>query len=187
MRTATTASEAAQPGAFGLGRAPAQRGATTMRVEFVNPFVNAARAVLQHEIGCDIGRSDLRLHRSAYTSHEVTAMVAVTGAIQGMVLYGLRSDTACRLVGRILDQTFAEFDDLAQSGIAEMANVITGKASVLLSEAGFPAQISPPALIIGNGTMISTLDLNRIVVPLQTELGDVEVHIALREAARAPD
>jgi CheY-specific phosphatase CheX len=33
---------------------------------------------------------------------------------------------------------------LAQSGIAELANVITGRASVKLSQAGYEATISPP-------------------------------------------
>lgn len=165
----------------------AQEGSVTMKVEFVNPFVAAAREVLEKEVGCAIERGNLNLHNSAYTNHEVTAMIAVTGAVQGMVLYGLKQQTACAIVGRILGQPFEEFDELAQSGIAELANVITGRAGILLAEAGYPAQISPPALIIGNGTMISTLDLNRIVVPLQTEYGAIEAHVALREGRPAAE
>ncbi len=186
MKSALT-SDAILELAAATSRMLAEEGMSRMKVEFVNPFVTAAREVLQQEIACDVERGDLHLHKSAYTSHDVTAIIAVTGAIQGMVLYSLKEESARRFVGMILGQTFVEFDELAQSGIAELANVITGKASVLLSEAGFPAQISPPALIVGNGTMISTLDLNRVVVPLKTEHGEIEVHIALREVARQPE
>lgn len=168
--------------AWHAAQAVTQEGTVKMKVEFVNPFVAAARQVLEKEVGSAVDRGNLHLHKSAYTNHEVTAIIAVTGAIQGMVLYGMKEETARTIVGRILGQPFTEFDELAQSGIAELANVITGTAGILLSEAGFPAQISPPALIIGNGTMVSTLDLSRIVVPLETEFGNLEAHIALRES-----
>ena len=37
-------------------------------------------------------------------------------------------------------------------------------------------------MIIGKGTQISTIDFPRIVVPIHTELGDVIVHLALKES-----
>jgi chemotaxis protein CheX len=58
----------------------------------------------------------------------------------------------------MMGQEFAEFDNLAQSGIAELGNVITGAATVKLSKEGFDAEISPPTLVQGEGIQISTLD-----------------------------
>jgi chemotaxis protein CheX len=92
-------------------------------------------------------------------------------------------ETAISLVSRMMGQEFKEFDALAQSGIGELGNVITGRAGVLLSEAGFHSNISPPSLVIGKGTMITTLDLNRLVFPLQTDVGEVEVQVVLKPAA----
>lgn len=86
------------------------------------------------------------------------------------------------MVSRITDQEFTEFDNLAQSGVAELGNVITGRATVKLAEAGFNAMISPPTLIQGRGITISTLDFSRIMIPLVTEVGEILVHIALRES-----
>ncbi len=37
-------------------------------------------------------------------------------------------------------------------------------------------------MIIGKGTQISTIDFPRIVVPIHTELGDLIVHLALKES-----
>ena len=71
-------------------------------------------------------------------------------------------------------------DALAQSGIAEIGNVITGRAAVLLSEAGFPSDLAPPMLLIGRGTMISTLDVQRLVIPMETEFGNIEIQAALK-------
>jgi chemotaxis protein CheX len=73
-------------------------------------------------------------------------------------------------------------NSLAQSGVAELGNVITGAATVKFSQSGFDANISPPMVIVGKGVQVSTLDFPRIVVPLDTEMGRMTVHLALRES-----
>src|SRR4051794_36589623 len=100
-----------------------------------------------------------------------------------MVLYSMSQDTALNIVSRMMGQEFDEFDMLAQSGIGELGNVITGRAGVLLAEAGYASNITPPALVVGKGTMITTLDLNRLVFPLETEVGDLEIQVVLKAVA----
>jgi chemotaxis protein CheX len=173
----------------GPGRRPPRRTGDSslkrtgpMKVEFVNPFVTAAREVIKKEVGAEVDRGKIYLHRSSITSHEITAMVAVMGAVRGLVLYGMSDETARHLVAQMMEQPCPELDELAQSGIAELANVITGQAGILLSRTGYSVQISPPALIVGHNTIISTLDLTRLVIPLETEYGVIEAQVALKEA-----
>jgi chemotaxis protein CheX len=154
-----------------------------MKVEFVNPFIQAASDVLDAELGGETQRGELRLHKSAFTTDEVTALVGVTGTLSGLVLYSMSEATALGIVSKMTGHDFDEFDAMAQSGIGELGNVITGRAGVLLSEAGYPSNITPPALVIGKGTMITTLDLHRLVLPLQTEVGSLEIQVVLKAAA----
>jgi chemotaxis protein CheX len=154
-----------------------------VKVEFVIPFIQAAREVLETELGSQTERGDLRLHKSACTTDEVTALVGVTGTVSGLVLYSMSQTTALGIVSRVMGTTFDDFDELAQSGIGELGNVITGRAGVLLSEAGFPSNITPPALVVGKGTMVTTLDLNRLVLPIETDVGSLEVQVVLKAAA----
>jgi chemotaxis protein CheX len=156
-----------------------------MRAEFINPFLQAATEVLSAELGAPPLRGAVGLQRSAYTSGEVTAVVAVTGEVSGMVMLAMTESTGRGVVSKMMGQDFDEFDSLAQSGIAEIANVITGRASVLLSEAGFPSDLAPPMLLIGKNTMISTLDVQRLVIPMETEFGAIEIQVALKLAAAA--
>jgi chemotaxis protein CheX len=151
-----------------------------MRAEFINPFLQAATEVLESELGSPPTRGNIGLQRSAYTSDEVTAVVAVTGEVAGIVLFAMAETTARAMVSKMLGQDFPELDALAQSGIAEIGNVITGRAAVLLSEAGFPSDLAPPMLLIGRGTMISTLDVQRLVIPMETEFGNIEIQAALK-------
>jgi len=157
--------------------------AGAMKVEFINPFVKAAIDVLRAEAGSDVQRGKLRLDLNPASSHEVTVMIGLTGNAQGIVLYGMSLDTAKALVSKMMGQPCEEFDSLAQSGIAEMGNVITGLASKGLAETGFKCHITPPTLIIGPNTTIGTLDIPRIALPLTTSCGEVEIHLAVRDIA----
>jgi chemotaxis protein CheX len=152
-----------------------------VRVEFVSPFVQAAREVVESEVGGETERGNIRLEKSAYTTDEVTAVVGVAGRVAGVVMLSMSEATARAIVSRLMGQEFPEFDSLAQSGIGELGNVITGRAGVLLADAGYPSNLTPPALVVGKGTMVTTLDLNRLVFPLQTEVGELEVQVVLRE------
>jgi chemotaxis protein CheX len=152
-----------------------------MNVKLLNPFLEAAHEVLSAEANVSVTRGALSLHKSALTTDDVTVLINMVGQVQGVVLYGLAVDTSLALVSQIMAQEFATFDGLAQSGIAELGNVITGRASVKLSEAGFTTNISPPMVLFGKGMTVSVLDFSRIVVPLTSELGVVTVHLALRE------
>ena len=156
-----------------------------MKVEFINPFVQAVTEVLESELGSPPERGNIGLQRSAYTSNEVTAVVAVAGEVAGMVMFAMTAKTAQGMVSKMLGQDFPEFDALAQSGIAEIGNVITGRAAILLAEAGFPSDLAPPMLLVGRGTMISTLDVQRLVIPLETDLGKIEIQVALKLAGAA--
>ncbi len=154
-----------------------------MKVEIVGPFIDSAREVLESELSGRVERGKLSLCKSSSTTNDVTTLIGVTGKVQGMVLYGMSVETAKAIVGKMMSQPFAEFDDLAQSGIAELGNVITGRASMKLADSGYQCSIAPPVLITGCGTTISTLDLQRLVVEMDTECGAVEVQVALKETA----
>jgi chemotaxis protein CheX len=152
-----------------------------MNVKFLNPFLEAVFEVLQTETGFEMKKGELKLEKGAYITDDILVIIALVGAVEGNVLYSLNKETAMTLVSKMLGETVTQFDSFAQSGIAELGNVITGKASVKLSHAGYESTISPPTLILGKGATISTLDYPRLIVPLEGECGPVTVHLALRE------
>jgi chemotaxis protein CheX len=154
-----------------------------MNVNFLNPFVEAAYEVLKKEMSCEVIRGDLRLENSPYVTDDVTVVIALVGAVEGTVFYSMSSSTAQQFAATMLAEPMDSFNNLAQSGIAELGNVITGRASMCLSRGGFEATISPPSLILGRGASISTLDYPRLVVPLETVFGRVLIHLALRQGS----
>ena len=152
-----------------------------MNVKFLNPFVEAAFEVIRTETGCQLSRGEIGLQKDPYQTEDITVIISLIGAVEGNVFYSMSADTGRYLAGQILGEPVEEFDMLAQSGIAELGNVITGQASIKLCKSGYESTISPPALLLGKGATISTLDYVRLTVPMSGKCGTIVIHLALRE------
>jgi chemotaxis protein CheX len=152
-----------------------------MKVKFLNPFVESACEILKLELHEEVKRGDLHLENGLYVTDDVTVILSLIGSVDGTVFYGMSKDFAMQITSKLMDGTFNALDKLVQSGIAELGNVITGRASMKLAAAGYETNISTPSLIMGRGATISTLDHPRLIVPLVTSMGMVTIHLALRE------
>ena len=153
-----------------------------MRADVAQPFLLAAKGVLEQELGGEVGRGQISVECGDFEAGEITAVVGVTGALSGAVMYRMSEATALAIVGQMMSQEFKELDALARSGIGELGNVITGRAGVLLEKAGISADIAPPMLIVGRGGLMSSLDIARLVVPLETRVGGIDLQIALKKS-----
>jgi chemotaxis protein CheX len=152
------------------------------RIELVKPFVEAAARVLKQECGEAAKKGDLHRVRSPQTSRDVSALIAITGGVAGLVIYSMSLETACGLASRMIGEDVRQLDPLSQSAIAEMANIITGQAGIELERAGYPSDMSPPLLLLGKGSSIATLNLTRLVVPLIVSFGEITIDLAIKEA-----
>lgn len=153
----------------------------TARLELIAPFVEAAAKVIMQECSEVVGKGQLHRVRSPQTSNDVSAMIAVTGGVAGLVIYSMSQATAMGFASRMIGEPVTELHELAQSAIAELANMITGQASIKLEASGFPTDMSPPVLLLGHGSSIATFNLTRLVVPLVVSFGEFAIDIAIRE------
>lgn len=155
-----------------------------MNVKFLNPFISSAHDILHMEMHETIERGDLRLENGPYHTDDATVIISLIGAVDGTVFYSMSKESAMQFASVLMGEKFEALNALAQSGIAELANVITGQASMRLAEAGYESNISTPSLIIGKGASISTLEHPRLVVPLTSSIGSMTIHLSLRESLR---
>ena len=153
-----------------------------MRVQIVNRYVQAALDVMSKETGVEVKRGGLLLEGNPYTTEDVTAVIGISGSLTGSIYLSMAEPTALKIISAIIGQETTELDELGQSGIAEMANVIAGSAGIELDAEGIETQINPPLVLVGRGARLSTVEIQRLVVPLTTFHGEVKLHVALREA-----
>lgn len=152
-----------------------------MKVQYINPFVNASFTVIEMVLGMKPEKGALAMKPAVFTSQQCNIITGVTGKVEGQVVYGMSLLTADRIASAMLGQQIRTFDQLAASAIAELGNMITGNASSLLTEAGFPCDITPPSIIRGTNVKMSTLNIPALVVPICLEIGEIELTVSLKE------
>jgi len=163
---------------FGKGSVGDQ---SAMKVQYINPFMNAACSVIQTVLSMAPEKGQLAMRPSVFTTQQCNIITGVTGRVEGQVIYGMSMITADKIASIMLGQPVRTFDQLAASAIAELGNMITGNAAAGLSEAGFVCDITPPTIVRGTNVKMSTLSIPALVVPLQLEIGIIEMTVSLQE------
>ncbi len=152
-----------------------------MRVEYINPFVEAAFNVLKEVVRTEVTRGELYLKSTSQPIMGVTAIVGLTGDVEGRILLDMNIQTALAVASAMNEEQLPSWDDLAKATISELANMITGQAVTKLSELGFSFDLTPPSIITGQNMEISSGQVEALIVPLELPLGKVEINVAVRE------
>jgi chemotaxis protein CheX len=155
-----------------------------MRVEYINPFVEAAFSVLKEVLNTDVKRGDLYLKSTTMSIMGVAALVGLAGDVEGRVLFDMTKQTALNIAGTMNGEQFTVLDEMAKATITELANMITAQAVTKLHELGFKFDLTPPALFSGENMEISNQEVEALIVPMELgALGKLEINVAVRERA----
>ncbi|MCD1654950.1 chemotaxis protein CheX [Treponema zuelzerae] len=152
-----------------------------MRVEYINPFVEAAYNILTEVLGGEIRRGELYLKSTSMPVMGVAALVGLAGDVEGRVIFDMDMKTAMKIASQMNQEDLKSFDDLAKATITELANLITAQAVTKLHDLGFRFDLTPPALFTGENMEISDHEVEALIVPMETSLGLVEVNVAIRD------
>jgi chemotaxis protein CheX len=154
-----------------------------MRVEYINPFVEAAFNVLREVLHTDIHRGELFLKSSTQSVLGVAAIVGLAGDVEGRVLFDMSSATAIEIASVMNDEKFTKVDDMVKATITELANMITAQAVTKLHELGFKFDLTPPAIFTGENMEVTDTEVEALIVPVNLSMGKVEINVAVRERA----
>jgi chemotaxis protein CheX len=159
-----------------------------MRVEYINPFVEAAFSVLKEVLQVDVKRGDLYLKSTSMSIAGVAALVGLAGDVEGRVLFDMSKETgmavASAMYAGIDGRKFTTLDEEAKAAIQELANMITGQAVSKLHDLGFKFDLTPPALFSGENMEISNREVEALIVPMELGVhGKIEINVAVRERA----
>ena len=157
-----------------------------MRVEYINPFVEAAFNVLKEVLGTEVKRGDLYLKSTTMQIQGVAALVGLAGDVEGRVLFDMTKDTALSVASGMNGEEMKDFDDMVKATITELANMITAQAVTKLHDLGFKFDLTPPALFTGDNMEISNnLEVEALIVPMEIgtggKSGKIEINVVIRE------
>lgn len=153
-----------------------------MDAKLVNPFVDAFTAVMPQIGFQDIKRNKISVCEHAVTSKGVTVLVGFTKEIKGNVAYNMTENTA-RLIAStmMMGMPVDQFDDMAQSAISELSNMLTANAATNLSSLGYNVDISTPSLSVGVAFKVKVSSEAYLSVEMDVGGGHmVEIDIAVQ-------
>jgi len=73
------------------------------------------------------------------------------------------------------------FDDMAQSALSELANMVTANAAILFSQQGLEVDISTPSMVIGHDFKAKLSSAKFIALELQVDSEILEVNIGVEK------
>jgi chemotaxis protein CheX len=153
-----------------------------LKVEYINPFIEAGTEVLRKTTQMTVDRGKPSLDNGLFRVPDITVVLGLVGDLCGQVLYGFSVETAMGIASRMMGgEEVTEMDDMSRSAIAELGNMITGNAASRFSKLGLNIDVSTPSLITGSNMRITWPLHNALIVPVSTECGEMVVWLSMRE------
>lgn len=151
-----------------------------MKAEFINPFIEAGRSVFKNVANIDLGLGKIYLKTDPYGSIAMLIMIGVTGALRGRVIISMDEPVALATVSHMMGMEITELDEIGQSALMEICNMMLGTAATILANNELLIDITPPTLLTGTNMKIFSNQEQTICVPLISEQGGtVEINITL--------
>lgn len=150
-----------------------------MKMELIQPFINAADAVLSQGLQSQILIGNLSMEDETYRRKGVAAMVWLTGDIEGRIIFDLDPATAARVASQFAGSPVPETDSLVRETVCELANQIIGNAVTTLNDQGFHFRVHPPVVHTNEQGTHGTEDTEAMVLCFETGSGSVFMNVAL--------
>jgi len=151
-----------------------------MKMELIQPFINAADAVLAQGLQCSTSVGNLSMEEDAYRRKGVAALVWITGDIEGRIILDLDTETAVRVASKFAGAELPESDELVRETVFELANQVIGNAVTSLNDQGFHFRVHPPVLHTSEHGPKGSEDTEALVICFETGSGNVFMNIAMR-------
>jgi chemotaxis protein CheX len=154
-----------------------------MRVEYINPFVEASFYVLREVLGTELRRGRLYLRSDKGSALGVASYVGLSGDVAGWVLIDMSPETALAVASAMNGENLPAFNELAKATIGELANMITAHAISKLHASGFEFDLTPPSLVCGEPrpSNRNEAEVEALIIPIEMPMGKIEINVAVKE------
>jgi chemotaxis protein CheX len=155
-----------------------------MKMELIQPFINAADAVLSQGLRSPMIVGNLSMEEEAYRRKGIAALVWLTGDVEGRIIFDLDPATAVRVASQFAGTEVPESDSLVKETVCELANQVIGNAITTLNDQGFHFRVHPPVIHTSERGSESSEDTEAMVLSFETQSGTVYMNIVLRYRQR---
>jgi len=155
-----------------------------MKAEFINPFLHAAKNVLETMAQTPVtpGKPYLKKGRSSYG--EVTGIIGMTSdTVSGSMIVSFSRKCILKIVANMLmEEPKSAIDDEVIDAVGELTNMICGGAKAQLAKTEYRFDLAIPSMVVGKSVDLDCYtDAPTIVIPFSTKNGPFVVEANLRQ------
>ncbi|WP_298836791.1 chemotaxis protein CheX [Clostridium sp.] len=152
-----------------------------MDVNYINPVLESFNIILPQLGLNDIKKNGISVKGKYIKSKGVVIIIGIIGDVKGNIIYGMSVDTAKKIASIMMMGTPVDiFDELPQSAISELVNMLTANVVMNFSKDNINIDISTPTLIEGDFTASSNAD-KVLCVEMSVDGMIIEVNISLEK------
>ena len=150
-----------------------------MRMELIQPFINAADAVFAESLQAPTKIVDLEMDQEAYRRKGVAALIAIKGDIEGRVILDLSPEVAMKVASQLAGTEVEASEQVVRETVCEMANMVIGNSVTLLNDQGFHFKVFPPEIHVDETGLAGSADTEALVICIETPCGNIYLNIAM--------
>jgi chemotaxis protein CheX len=150
-----------------------------MRMELIQPFINAADAVFAESLQAPTKIVDLEMDEDAYRRKGVAALIAIKGDIEGRVILDLSPEVAMKVATILAGTEVEASEQVVKETVCEMANMVIGNSVTLLNDQGFHFKVFPPEIHMDETGLAGSADTEALVICIETPCGNIYLNIAM--------
>ena len=151
-----------------------------MEVEYINPFIIGALEVFEQIADIELKKESVTLKETTAPDNEIAIIIDISGYLTGQVVYSFKEHTAQRIVASMMPNSSSQQQQqYLYSAISSMANMITGRATILLAGKEKVIYISPPIVKIKSKNKSTFIKGRTINIVFTSRFGSMDVSISL--------
>jgi len=155
-----------------------------MDASYITPFMTSIQNVFSTMFQLPVEIGEPRIKSDSNTSHDVSGIIGVSGEMVGTIVLSMPSDAAESIVALFTGMEMSSDSDDFADAVGELINMISGNAKAEFQRKA--VSISCPSVVIGSGHRVaSNSGTPCVMIPCNTDCGEVVLEIALREASES--
>lgn len=152
-----------------------------VNADYINPFLLASTKVLKDMVMLDarLGKPYLN-NNLTFSADSLLIMLGVTGEMRGQVILCFHNAVALDIASKMCMMPITEMNELAQSAICELCNMILGNAATIFSTKGIIIDITPPTVCQGNVSFSTDYAANITVPVIYEDDKTIEINVSIK-------
>jgi chemotaxis protein CheX len=155
-----------------------------MKMELIQPFINAADAVFAESLSAPTKIGDLSMEENTYRRKGVAALIAIKGDIEGRIILDLSPEVAVKVASILAGSEVTASEQVVRETVCELANMVIGNSVTLLNDQGYKFKVFPPEIHMNDEGLGGSQDTEALVISIETPCGEIFLNIAMRHLAR---